>query len=243
MLKTNFRFLVVGAGRGGTSLLAGLLDYHPSLEVGFELFSVACLMGRGLPHQGPAIFDERVAAFISACRVESKRHPDKLWGNKITTEQVAGLEDHNLANPEATIDVLDSFFSRSLSDQSIIFILRDGRACVNSKVQRTGQPMEAACRRWQYSVRCYRFFNTQHQNNICVRFEDLLLDPESTLTSICSFLKIPYREEMLKGVGNKKMRPEYQDIRIDPCRTKSAELPEVYLSMIRDDLRYCGYLT
>jgi hypothetical protein len=241
MLNSNFKFLIVGAGRGGTSLLAGLLDYHPSLEVGFELFSVACLMGRGLPHQGSAIFDERVAAFITACRDESSRYPGKLWGNKITTEQVSGLEDHNLANPEATIDVLDSFFNRRLRDQSIIFILRDGRACVNSKVQRTGQPMETACRRWQYSVKCYKFFKTQHQNNICVRFEDLLLDPEATLTSICSFLKIPYRDEMLNGVGNKKMRQEYQNTRIEPGRMKNGELPQLYLSMIRDDLRYCGY--
>jgi hypothetical protein len=101
--------------------------------------------------------------------------------------------------------------------------------------------METACRRWQYSVKCYKFFKTQHQNNICVRFEDLLLDPEATLTSICSFLKIPYRDEMLNGVGNKKMRQEYQNTRIEPGRMKNGELPQLYLSMIRDDLRYCGY--
>jgi len=242
MPKTNFRFLVVGAGRGGTSLLAGLLDYHPSLEIGFELFSVAYLMGKQLRHQSSAIFNERVAAFISACRDESIRYPEKLWGNKITTEQIFGLEDHNLANPEATIDILDSFFNRRLSDQSIIFVLRDGRACVNSKVLRTGQPMEAACKKWQFSVKCYKFFKTQHRNNICIRFEDLLLDPEATLTSICNFLKIPYQEEMLRGVGNRKMRPEYQNTKIDPCRVKTVELPEMYFNMIRDDLKYCGYL-
>jgi hypothetical protein len=153
------------------------------------------------------------------------------------------LEDHNLANPEATIDILDTFFNRHLTIQSIIFVLRDGRACVNSKVQRTGQSMEAACRKWQFSVKCYKFFKMLHQNNVCIRFEDLLLDPKATLTSICSFLEIPYHEEMLQGVANRKMRPEYQNTKIDRSMARRADLPEEYLNMIRDDLRDCGYLT
>ena len=243
MLKNNFRFLIVGAGRGGTSLLAGLLDYHSSLEVGFERFSAAYLMGRELPHRGAAMFDERVDAFLAACGNEAGRYPDKLWGNKITTEQILGLEDHNLTNPGATIDILDSLFNRRLKDQSVIFVLRDGRACVDSKVRRTGQPMEDACKKWQFSVKCYKFFSTRHQNNICVRFEDLLLEPEATLTSICDFLEIPYQEEMLSGVANTKMRPEYRNTRIDPRKVDPVALPDVYFRMIRDDLEYCGYLT
>ena len=238
----NFRFVIVGAGRGGTSLLAGLLDFHSSLEVGFELFSAACLMGRKIAHQSPAIFGERVDAFMTACTAEAARYPGKLWGNKITTEQIHGLEDHNTANPDARIDVLDSLFNARMGNQAVIFILRDGRACVNSKAQRTGQSLETACKRWQYSVECYRFFRTRHRDNVCVRFEDLLTDPRATLTSVCDFLKIPYEEQMLNGVANRKMRPEYQSSKIDESKMEIADLPGPYLRMIEDDLAYCGYL-
>lgn len=242
MIKDNFNFHIVGAGRGGTSLLTGLLDYHSGLEVGFELFSAAYLVGRDLPYQGPKLFHKRVTAYISACKQKANKYPNVLWGNKITTEQIARLEDHNLANPESIIDILDRFFNHYLEGKAIIFVLRDGRACVNSKVKRLGRPIEKACKGWQYSVKCFKFFETCHDNNICIRFEDLLHNPEKTLTKICDFLKIPYQEEMLRGTNNKKMRPEYQKNKFDLSKIKSIDLADDGLKIIHDDLKYCGYL-
>ena len=242
MLKDNFKFHIVGAGRGGTSLLAGMLDYHSGLEVGFECYSIAYLMGNELLYQGPELFHKRVTAYISACKQQANQHPNVLWGNKITTEQIFGLEDHNLANPEPKIDVLDMFFNICLDGKAIIFILRDGRTCINSKVQRTGQPIEKARERWQYSVMCYKFFKTRHANNICVRFEDILLHPQTTLIKICDFLKIPYQEDMLKGTNSKKMLLEYRKNKLDLSKTKSIEIPDDCLKKIKDDLKYCGYL-
>ena len=242
MLSNNFKFLIVGAGRGGTSLLAGLLDYHSELSVGFELHSVAYLMGKELPHHGPEIFHRRATAFISACIETASHYPDVLWGNKITTEQIFGLEDHNLVNPQLEKDILHAFFNVYLKGIKIIFILRDGRTCVNSKVNRTGQPIELACERWLYSVKCYKFFCSQHANNICIKFEDLLVHPQTTLTDICDFLEIPFQQEMLNGVRNKKLMPEYQYEKLDITKTESVDLPDDCLRRIEEDLKYCGYL-
>ncbi len=235
-------FHIVGAGRGGTSLLAGLLDCHPRLEVGFELYSTEYLMGKKLPYQGPEIFHERVTAYVSACKQQADQHPNLFWGNKITTEQIIGLEDHNSVNPEPKIDILDMFFNHYLEDAPVIFILRDGRTCINSKTQRAKLSIEKACERWQYSVLCYKFFKTHHANNICVRFEDILLDPQATLTKICYFLNIPYQEEMLMGTHNKKMLPEYLNTKFDLSKTKNIDLPDDCFVKIKDDLKYCGYL-
>ncbi|PPD49299.1 MAG: sulfotransferase [Methylobacter sp.] len=240
--NNNVNFLIVGAGRGGTSLMAGLLDYHPKLEVGFELFSVAYLMGKELPYQGDGMFHQRATAFISACKQMAGNHPNSLWGNKITTEQLFGLEDHNAANPGQTINVLDTFFNDYLKNTKIIFILRDGRTCVNSKVRRTGQPMEMACKRWKYSVECYQFFSNHHANNLCVRFETLLHQPQAVLMEICQFLGVQYEQTMLDGVGNKKLSPEYIHEKIDTSKTKQIELPDEFFSMIEEDLKYCGYI-
>jgi hypothetical protein len=145
MPDDNFEFLVIGAGRSGTSLLAGLLDFHDRLEVGFEQFSEGYLMGAALATSGPAIFDDRVRAFLDSCRDEARRYPGRIYGNKITTEQLFGLEDHNTANPDAKIDVFDRFFNHFMKGRKIVFVLRDGRTCVRSKVARTGQSVELAC--------------------------------------------------------------------------------------------------
>ena len=242
MSNDNFKFLVIGAGRGGTSLLAGLLDFHSELTVAFELYSVAYLMGKELPCQDSGLFNKRVMTFITACQNIANQQLDTFWGNKITTEQLFSLEEHNSLNPEFKIDVLDAFFNTSLKDIKVIFILRDGRACINSKVQRTGQSLEQAANRWQYSVRCYKFFKTFHFNNICIRFEDLLFQPRETLTDICKFLNIPYQDEMLLGTNNNKMLPEYRKTGFDGSKTEAIDLPDHILAKIKEDLEYCGYL-
>lgn len=241
MPTDNFKFLVLGAGRGGTSLIAGLLDYHSELTVAYELCALAYLNGEELPYRGHDLFGKRVQSFIAGCQNAANQRADILWGNKITTEQLFGLEDHNVLNPDLKIDVLDEFFNNHLKNVKVIFILRDGRTCINSKIQRTGQPIEKAAERWKYSVTCYRFFKTRHSNNICIRFEDMLFHPEKTLTQICDFLNVPYQDAMLLGTNNKKMLPEYRQNKFDLTKTKSIVLPDHIMTAIKEDLEYCGY--
>lgn len=242
----SFHFLIIGAGRGGTSLLAGLLDYHSKLEVGFEMFSTKYLMGKSLFHtigrSKKTLIYNRTTTFRKACINESKKFPGKLWGNKITTEQIYGLEDHNLANPDQKVDIIDFFFRNGMSDIKIVFILRDGRACVRSKVNRTGQSIELACLRRKFSVQVYRYLKEFHNNNITIKFEDLLNNPRYILDDICNFLGVPFEEKMLVGTTNKKMLPEYRSDTFNQSKIELLNIPDKYYSMILDDLRFCGYL-
>ena len=239
--ENDIAFHIIGAGRGGTSLLAGLLDYHSQLEVGFEKHSVKYLMGKDIQCPNSDIFDARVKAYISACKTTARKHPQSLWGNKITTEQIFGLEDHNTANPSSQINVLDQFLNTSLKGTALIFILRDGRTCIPSKVRRTGQSMEEACDRWLYSAACYHFIEENHARNICIRFEDLLTQPEPILTEICNFLNIPYEKEMLKGTDNEKMLPEYRNSKLDLSKMESITIPEHCMKKMSDELKRCQY--
>jgi hypothetical protein len=238
----KFGFLIVGAGRGGTSLLAAVLDAHPDLEVGFELHAQACLMGKAL--SGPSRDDlhHRLAAFIAACNAEAEHSPCRLWGNKITTEQILGLEDHNVAKPRSRLDVFDVFFNDYFGQLKIVFILRDGRSCVISKVNRAGRSFELAVERWRHSVQCYRFLRERNANNLCIRFEDLLLEPEGALQQVCSFLGVSYQDVMLEGVRNPKLSPEYQHGKLDVSKVTPPNIPPKHLERIRGDLEYCGYI-
>lgn len=242
----SFKFLIIGAGRGGSSLLAGLLDSHSKLEVGFELFAIKYLMGKSfldrIFQRKKFIIHDRTGAFKNACIRESKKFPGKLWGNKITTEQIFGLEDQNIANPKEKVDIIDFFFRKSMNDIKIIFIIRDGRTCVCSKVKRTGQPFVLACERWNFSVQVYRYLKESHNNNINVKFEELLKNPRQVLENICGFLSIPFEEKMLKGTRNEKMLPEYRKDTFDLSKIELENISDEDFTLIQDGLKFCNYI-
>jgi hypothetical protein len=242
-MKNGFQFLVIGAGRGGTSLLAGLLDAHPDITMGFEAFATDYLKGYKIAHSDYAhMLDERIAAFQQACSKEADKHPGKLWGNKITTEQIAGLEDYNSLFPFAKKNIFDAFFNQMATN--VIFILRDGRNCVASKVKRTGQAWELAAHRWRYAVRVYEYLQAQHPRTLFVRFEDLVTSPKDELMRIAKFLGINYCDEMLTGTQNHNMLMDYRRPGFDLHTTNinSLNIPSFCFEIMRDDLQTCGYV-
>jgi PAS domain S-box-containing protein len=234
-------FLICGAGRSGTSLLLGMLDNHDTLEIGFEKHSL-CLMDSESGHDGHDLIHDRVKSFLVKCEMEAARHPGKIWGNKITTEQLAGLEDHNNITRGGKVDTLDVFFNGYLHGVKVVFIMRDGRASVRSKIKRANLSVEQACDRWNYCVRVYKFLQNHHCNHIMVRYEDLLLAPENTLRRICAFLEIDFQPAMLEGVANLKIPAEYRRSDLDLRKLNLSEVPPGCIERIADGLRYCGYL-
>lgn len=252
-------FHLVGAGRGGTSLLAGLLDANPQIEMGFERFApVLChgiqgdaLTGRWAERLHLTDFlhrvgtvrsaETRMRTYLASCRREAERHPACYWANKITTEQLRWLDVREPA-PEQTNAMLRMFFIEKLSGTPVIFILRDGRSCVWSKVRRTGMDWLEASRRWIYSVTCYRFFAEMHPRALCVRFEDLLRDPEKELDQVCCFLGMDYDHAMLQGTQCKKMRPEYRRKEVDPSKAEIADLPKAVEAMLTPYLLELNYV-
>lgn len=237
----NFKFIILGAGRGGTSLLMALLDAHSKLEVASEFATQSHLMGRDFECIGSDIYQERVNAFNEKCLERASLANDKIWGNKITTEQIFGLEDHNKENLKKPINILECFFLESFKEKKKIFILRDGRNCVSSKVKRTGQPMQQACDRWNYSVSMYEFLKNKDDNSLSLKFENLVNAPERELRKICTFLDIEFETEMLKGVSSNKLMPEYQHGEFVSSKANPKTIPDEYLALIKDNLIKCGY--
>lgn len=239
--NNNFKFMIIGAGRGGTSLLMALLDSHSNLEVASEFATQSHLMGRGFNCKSLNIYQERMEVFNEKCVERANQTKDKIWGNKITTEQIYGLEDHNKNNPKNSINIMNNFFLESFKEKKKIFILRDGRSCVNSKVKRTGQTMKQACERWNYSVLVYEFLNKYDKNSISLKFENLVNKPEQELRRICKFLRVEFEVNMLTGVKSNKLMPEYQHGEFVTSKTKPKPIPEKYLALIKENLLKCGY--
>ena len=240
------RFFVVGAGRGGTSLLAALLDAHPDLRVGFEFESVSCLKGEAMSiderEARATIARDRLRVFAERCGLEAGRYRRRLWGNKITTEQIAGLEDHNRANPDRPLDVLQLLFREQFPDTKVVFILRDGRTCVRSKVRRTGQSVEVACERWRYSVQVLEYLRTCESDLHELKYEDLVADPDVVLCRVCQFLGVTVHPGMLKGTASSRLRPEYRLPEVRQGDTGLGGVPEGCEAALEPELRALGYL-
>ena len=231
---------MIGAGRGGTSLLTACLDGHSRLHVESEAFAADTLLGLKLPVTDPRrLLGQRLDRFHACCEEARARHPGLVWGNKITTEHVFGLEDHNALNPPY-VDVTRRLVER-MAGYRIVFVLRDGRACIDSKVRRTGQPVALAAFRWRYSVQVLRSLRQTPSLRAVVRFEDLVLEPRVVLEGVCDALGIAFEEGMLEQTESDLLVKEYRQPGFVAEKAAPAELPPEILAFIRGDLAECGY--
>ena len=233
-------FLIVGAGRGGTTLLAACLAAHPEIHVDMERFGTDVLMG--LDGRSPCdggLLADRAGRFRQACLAAAADHPG-LWGNKITTEHILGLDQVNAVHLPYT-DVAAYFFEHAVGDFPIVFILRDGRACIPSKVARTGQPEAFAAHKWRFSVSAWRALTRVHANAHVIRFEDLVRTPAACLRDVCAFLGRAFDPAMLAAPDSTAMPADYRRAGFDPAALANGEIAAVTRRFIADDLGELGY--
>lgn len=252
----NCGFHIIGAGRGGTSLLAGLIDAHRQCQVVFEKYSVMYLMGRQDTEaercQNPKDRKaRRMDNFLRACDEHVAKYPGLICGHKSTTEQIKGLDffgeqSHQPDHVDTSCSLEDigtvDYFAGRISNKKVIFILRDGRTCVQSKVNRSGQSLQEAIKRWKFCV-----YVLNRLKNICpdfylIKFEELIKYPEDKLKDICDFLGIEYDSRMLEGTSNPKMLKEYRRPDFDRSKIEIGGIDPRYVRAMRDELVVCGYI-
>lgn len=237
---TEFNLLVVGSGRGGTTLLASVLDAHPDIVVASELNARKYLM------EDPERLFTGGRVFCEKCQEEAQKYTECRWGNKILTLNIRGLVDSYDfekkkwiygAETRQNIEMLDRFFNIHLKGVQVIFIIRDGRSCVSSMMRRS-KSLEAACLEWKYTIQVATFLATRPESLI-IRFENLVLEPEQICKQMCTFLDVPYNSEMLKGAINPK--GYYIENGFNTAKVLPPDLPEIGLKMIQNELQLCGY--
>lgn len=236
-----FDFLILGAGRSGTSLLAALVDRHPQLEVAFELGGHEYLRGRALEEEPERLLEQRIESFLDACNAAAKHSPAPHWGNKITTEQLAGLNRHNLYT-QPPVNVLDRCFNDYLAGKRIVYLLRDGRACVASKLSRTPQSLEQACKSWCYAIEVLEFLRSSGLPLLEIRFEQLLAEPENALQVVHGFLGVSPEPLDPRATDHPAMPAAYRQGGIDPSRSRAPGEDHPSVPLIRRELELTGYL-
>lgn len=234
-LRNRFKILVVGPGRGGTSLVASLLGAHPRLTIGLEEFAYDFLLGKSLAADEDRL-EARVEGFLKACRQKSAQVNNR-WGNKITTEQLEALME-TASREEVNKAVLKEIIGK----RKLIFIVRDGRSTVHSKMMRTNMEYQEAVKRYKNSVEWLKLFKAKAPSFYTIRFEELLLRPEEQLRALCQYLDLSYDEAMLKGTANQALLEDYQQKSIN--REKAGIPPSAlaYTNDLSEQLAYLGYI-
>ena len=230
----NFDFIVIGCGRGGTSLLAGLLDAHPHLDMAFEWHAADYLMAELIDKKEDKL-EYRLQMFEEAC-IKLANESGLIWGNKITSEHIFSL--YQLSGDSW----LQAFNRKLLRNRKLIYIVRDGRTCVRSKIQRTDQAYELARDRWKFSIELLKLFQQSYSPMLWLKFEDLVRDPEMEMKKVCDFLEIDFKKKMLKGTSNRKMNKIYQRTHFDQSVLSLDGITENWTRDMGPELEYLKYL-
>jgi hypothetical protein len=234
--KKKFNILVLGAGRGGTSLIASLLDAHPKLEIALEVHAQKHLVN-SVKQGNEAELKGRLKDFIQACEKDAAQSHFPHWGNKVTTEQLGFLEQWS-----APQIAKNAVYKNLLQNKKLIFITRDGRSCVQSKMRRTNCDLDTALDYWKHSVNYLQFLRSQADLQLhTLKFENLLANPEKELRAVCDFLQLAYNPIMLSGTASNRIHSDYRQDQINPEKaTLDAEALAIG-KLVKEELAYLGY--
>lgn len=216
------------------------MDSHPDMRVLFEQDAEEMLMRRVVGRSQDERMRVGAPAFYHACASHLAACDTRWWGNKITTEQLSGLQ---VPAQRFSIDadaLFTYFFDTVFADYALIFIQRDGRTCVRSKMARTDQDLEAACRRWEFGVAVQHFLSG-HPRAHCLHYEDLVAAPRRTLGHLCDFLELPFDAVMLEGTDHTGLNADYRHGAFAHDRLTMEGVPEGAERRLAKALVLAGY--
>lgn len=210
---------LVGCARSGTTLLQSMLTAHPeiasfpeshlfqNLRIPYwsRLLRLASPKARNclnkflqninqeqqqLPKQAWFI-DQYVSVFIEALQQATQQQGKRIWVEK-STEHAFYIK----------------MIERYIPKAKFIHIVRNGADVVASlyEVRKKYQQLEVWGESWdvdrciEHWLKSIKFTSKYlHQpNQLLVRYEKLVVDPESVMREICKFLEVEFNEAMLK---------------------------------------------
>src|SRR5918996_1006425 len=203
---------VVGMTRSGTTLLRMMLDAHTQLTIPPETHFVpdlikACRQDGAPPEDALAAMtsarewgdfgfsDEEMLARLRAL-------PKLKAGAAVRTFYAAYTEQQGKPRwGEKTPTYVQKMklIQRALPEARFVHVIRDGRDVALSVLDRTVRALTAAdvARRWDKKISKAREDAPKLEHYTEIRYEDLILDTEPVLRSVCEFIELPWDDAML----------------------------------------------
>lgn len=119
-----------------------------------------------------------------------------------------------LADSSKHVGRLEGLLSCPLFNVKIVYLVRDGRAIVNSYYKKYGNLRHGIRKLYRIDREVRRLSSKSEKENWCVvKYEDLTTDTEKVLQKLCAYTGCEFQPEMLmptireyKGIGGNRMR-------------------------------------
>ncbi len=229
-------FFIIGRSRSGTTLLRSMLDMHPNISIPNECTFILQLSKRykDVKNWSPEVIErfikdlkktwlfENLKPDIENFRTKHFSLNPELTYQEIC-KQVLLSTPLALSKPDL-LYVGDKNPSYSLNLKYLhqifgipckyIYINRDYRdqfvSLKNAGIEIPNIVVSA--KRWVTAFQSFiRISESNSQNHIIIRYEDLVSEPEKKLAEICSFLNIPYHSQMLEFYHTETLRKSFSD--------------------------------
>jgi len=210
-------FFIVGCSRSGTTLAKTILNSHPQIVIPPETYFFTSI-ARGF-HSGTFPLQSMTSQvlkkwWIRDMPVEEKDFQSLMEGQDSTWQNLflallAALNQESEATRfgEKTVGhvVHAEAFLETYQNCQIIQMVRDPRAVFSSILRsnvRSNQ-VYSMIQEWSRSIRIHEKLK-DHERYHCVKFEDLILNTNETLTAACRQLGLEFDEAMLDYQNRKE---------------------------------------
>lgn len=220
--KTLPLFFLVGRERSGTTLLKAYLDAHPGICMPVEILMILYLH-KDYYLQGGTLNEKKLAELAddlfrapgywklgldqkelkeAICSTTEDTFANTIkriyqfYNFKYGNKPIALLGDKNPSHA-MFIELLMKVFP----DAKFLVIIRDYHTQIHSMrgVHFETRNVAALAVRWAYYYQPYlQYREVNPENFYCLKFEDLVKNAHKELTDVCSFLGVPFEEEMIE---------------------------------------------
>lgn len=234
-------FFILCFPRSGSTFLASILNMHSNILMAPELKGLYSTFLKQYKYYGD-LKNEFNLKLLSADmkfvggqirHFKIKLNPDFLDENiSISNRNVkslietfyknilenSGKEQLGEQTPDHTpyLESINNLFPNA----KIIHLIRDGRDCSLSQIKRRKDyNIFKSAKLWNaYNELLLKFGQNNKERYLCIKYEELIANPERTIKSICSFLNEPYISSMLdyqKGgfaISNVNMTEDHSNL-------------------------------
>lgn len=270
-------FFIVGAARSGTTLAQLMISSHPDVMLPDETGFYPILYNRHVNILGelskPEDFERAVETTLNFHRIKdldldsdnirSKCHTGNLSWETILLAILAAVAEKYSVNRVGEKSPGHLHYIGLLKDRfpnsKFIHIIRDPRAVILSmtKVAFGSQDIKELCNRWQSAMEIHRKYadHLGSKRYMVVKYEDLVLESEKTLHSICEFLNIEFSPQMMEHhkrsfLGFNKRYIAHMSNTLKPVFSSSVEKWKdelnpwqvaVMQDLLSNDMHFMGY--
>lgn len=205
---------VVGHPRSGTTLLASMLGRHPdivstpeSLYLNIVRFEIAPVLSRGpeavltrienSPMRFLVLDHDTLLAALKALPVLNER---TVFQTVLSCFRAADGKPRLLEKTPWHLRGMDDLFEW-FPDARIVWIMRDGRACVSSliKVPWASSDPTVLARQWVRNISIGKMLAAERPDQVkIVAYEDLIGDPRPVMAPLLEFLGVAPSDEMFE---------------------------------------------